>query len=330
VDGSGESPRDGQGGPGGRGHTVVVGTGRMAPGIAAAFAAAGDAVTIVGRSTARAEAAAARARAHVDEDRPRSQRHEAVSAGSPVVASAGLEPAAFAGATLVVETVTEDRAVKHQLLARIGGWWGEDTLVVTNTSSLSITDLADAVPAPERFAGLHFLNPAHLTTVVEVVRGARTADDTAARLVAAVERLGKQPILVERELAGFVWNRIQMAVLRECLYLLETGIADAAAIDAAVADGLAPRWTATGPLATADVGGIHTFAAVAAQVFPTLSNQRDVPDVLRRAVAAGGFHGWTEDARRQAEQLRAETLTNGASVARRRRSIGLGSPEGIT
>ena len=231
-------------------RAVVLGTGSMAPEIAAALAGAGAGVTVAGRDARRAEDAAERARALVPGSR---------------IGAAPTAPAALAGAEVVVETIVEDAAAKRALLAAVEPWCPAKALIVTNTSSLRVADLAGALRRPERFAGLHFLKPAHLTAVVEVVPGPATAEGALRTARELARAMGKAPLVVRRDVPGFIWNRVQFAVLRECLHMLEAGVASAADIDAAVSDGLAPRWTAAGPLATADLGGLATFARVAAR-----------------------------------------------------------------
>jgi 3-hydroxybutyryl-CoA dehydrogenase len=288
---------------------VVLGTGSMAPEIAAALAGAGYAVIVAGRAAERAEEARARA----------------IAFGAPAeaVAAGEIGGLALAGAGLVVETVVEDLAVKRDLLARIEDLCPADAVIATNTSSLRIEDLAEALGAPGRFAGLHFLKPAHLTAVVEVVPGPETTPEVTAALGELAARMGKTPLVVRRGVPGFIWNRIQFAVLRECLHMLEEGVADAADIDAAVSDGLAPRWMAAGPLATADLGGLRTFALVAAELFPHLADGHEVPAELRdRAARGGAFAPWTASGGAAVAALRAEALAEGRRIAGRRRELG--------
>jgi 3-hydroxybutyryl-CoA dehydrogenase len=286
---------------------VVVGTGAMAPEIAAACAAAGMRVRIAGRSAERAEEARRRA------ERLGAARAEAAEIDAPT----------FAGAALVVETVVEDLEVKRALLARIEPWCAAEAVIATNTSGLRIADIASGLARPERLAGLHFLKPAHLTAVVEVVPGPETAPDVVDALREVAERMGKAPLVVRADAPGFIWNRIQFAVLRECLHMLEAGIADAADIDAAVSDGLAPRWTAAGPLATADLGGLATFALVAGLLQPELSDAREVsPELRERAASGRPFAAWTATDAEAIAELRAAALAHGREIAARRRGLG--------
>lgn len=292
-------------------RAVVVGSGSMAPEIAACLAVTGTTVTIAGRDAGRTEAAAALAAEFAGEG------------AAQGVGAAPIEQATFAEAALVVESITEDLAAKRDLFSRIEPWLGGEAVLATNTSSLRIADLAEALDHPARFAGLHFLKPAHLTGVVEVVPGPATEDRAVHVLQGLAGQMGKAPLLVRADEPGFIWNRIQFAVLRECLHMLEAGIADAADIDAAVSDGLAPRWVAAGPLATADLGGLRTFALVSEQLNPHLAAGGEVSEELtRRAERDEPLAAWTRMAGPAVGALRAQALRAGREIAAARRSIG--------
>lgn len=293
-----------------RARAVVVGSGAMAPEIAAALAQTGTAVCIAGRDPGRTAAAVETAAGFAAD-------------GPGTITAGAIDAATFAGASLVVETIVEDLAVKRELLGRVEGWCPDEALVVTNTSSLRIDDIAEALALPERFAGLHFLKPAHLTGVVEVIPGPRTAPATVDLLRTLAEQMGKTPLVVRADEPGFIWNRIQFAVLRECLHMLELGIADAADIDAAVSDGLAPRWVAAGPLATADLGGLRTFALICEQLFPHLAAGDEVPrELAERAETGEPFAEWARAAGPAVGALRAAALRQGREIAAMRRAMG--------
>lgn len=281
---------------------VIVGTGRVVPGVAAAFAAACDSVLVAGRDEDAAKACAATASA----------------LGGTAVLSGGINNEIFGQASLVVETVVERLDVKRALLARIDPWLRADAVVVSNTSSLPLDDLAACMHDPRRFAGLHFLHPAHLTKIVELVPAATTSDETVSVLHGIVLRMQKRPIMVSRPVPGYVWNRLQMAVLRECLALVESGVTDAESVDAAVAEGLAPRWLAAGPLATADAGGLATFYEIARQLFPLLAADTSPSPLFTRARDGDGFYEWTADDRTALEAARTAALDAGADVAAQR------------
>ena len=294
-------------------NAIVVGTGSMGPEIAATFATAGIDVAIVGRDPGRTADAAARA----------------LTLGGYAVRADSITERAFATADIVVETIAEDINAKQDLYATIEPWLQPQALLLTNTSSLQIGPLGAALAAPERFAGFHFLKPAHLTGVVEVIPGPQTGPATTDTLVALAVTIGKTPLVVQRDVPGFIWNRIQFAVLRECLHMLETGVASADDIDAAVADGLAPRWMAAGPLATADLGGLATFARICAQLFPHLATNQRAPAAITDSAERGTpLQPWTTQDGVAIGSLREDALEAGRAMTAARRTLMYGSIPG--
>ena len=290
-------------------RAVVVGSGAMAPEIAACLAVTGTSVAIAGRDPGRTDAAVDTARGLAD--------------GRGEITAAPIAPGTFADAALVAESIVEDLATKRELYAAIEPWCPAEAVIATNTSSLRIADLAAVLDRPGRFAGLHFLKPAHLTGVVEVIPGPATDAAAVEVLRGLAEQMGKAPLVVRADEPGFIWNRIQFAVLRECLHMLELGIADAADIDAAVSDGLAPRWVAAGPLATADLGGLRTFSLVSAQLNPHLAAGGDVsPELTARAESGEAFAAWTQVAGPAVGALRREALRGGREIAAMRKALG--------
>jgi 3-hydroxybutyryl-CoA dehydrogenase len=282
---------------------AVVGTGRMAEGIAITACRAGHDVTVLGRDPAKAAELAARVGAVADGN---------------VTAGAGPITVGVADADLAIETIVEDFATKVELLASITEAVPATALVATNTSSLSVGRMGEQLAHPERFFGLHFLNPAHETPIVEVAGGGRTAAATLDAGCDFARSLGKRPIRVDKDVPGFVWNRLQFAVLRECLHLLDEGVATAEDIDLAMSAGLAPRWMAAGPLATADLGGVATFAAVSEQLFGQLSSSGTVSETLRQLAREGGtFDGWSTSRREEVLARRAQMLSLAAQFVDR-------------
>ncbi len=281
---------------------VVLGTGRMAPGIAAALAQAGARVTVAGRSLERAIRAA-----------------ELAGAG---VTARALQPGTFREARLVVETVTEDFEVKTRVYALVAPWLGRDTVLATNTSGLSISALGRGLPRPEAFAGLHFLYPADLTAVVEIIAGEATADETIGALSDLAAQMGKAPIVARRDVPGFVWNRLQHALLREALWLVDQQVADIATVDAAVSDGLAPRWLAVGPFATVDLGGMDTWSRVATEIFPHLASDPGLAAALDEHARSGTtFYEWGAGAQADVADLRSRTIEMSREVNVERRRL---------
>jgi len=291
-------------------RVAVVGSGRMAPGIASACMIAGADVVIAARDLDKAAAAARSALDAVAGAR---------AAGG--VEPSGIEPGAFDGVDVTIETIAEDLRLKAGVYERIEPWLPPTAVLATNTSSFPITALAERLQRPGRFAGFHFLNPAHATAVVEVVPGVRTEAETSERLGDLARRMGKLPLTLRRDVPGFIWNRLQYAVLRECLHLLEEGVASIESIDAAVSDGLAPRWLGAGPFATADLGGLATFAAVADQLLPQLSRTTSTPATMtERATGARGFYIWDDEREQAVAELRAQGLAAAEEWIQRRRA----------
>lgn len=285
---------------------VVIGTGAMGPEIAAALAAADWTVAIAGRTPAGRDAAAATASKWAD----------------AVVVPALIDEATFTDADLVVETIVEDLDTKHALLRRIEPWCHPKAIITTNTSSLTIADVATPLMWPKQFAGFHFLKPAHLTGVVEIIPGPATSQKTTAFLREVAKQMDKTPLIATKDVPGFIWNRIQFAVLRECLYMVEEGVASPADIDSAVADGLAPRWTAAGPLATADLGGLRTFSTICDGLFPHLSTAQSAPPSITGPASRGEpLQAWTLHSGGKIAKLRAKALASGRKITTKRRRI---------
>ena len=232
-------------------EVAVVGAGTMGAGIARVFADAGAAVRLNARREASLDAARERA-------------------GNAVGMTTDLDEA-LAGADLVVETIVEEVEPKRAVLARGEEVAAPDAILATNTSSLSLAEVGRDLKHPERFAGLHFLNPPELVEVVEIVGGDRTSPETLATLSGWVEELGKAPVVVSLDVPGFVINRLQYALLREAYALVDAGVCTFEDVDRALTHGLGARWAAIGPFETMDLAGLDVHAAVAANLWPELA-----------------------------------------------------------
>ncbi|OGR15207.1 MAG: hypothetical protein A3K53_11440 [Deltaproteobacteria bacterium RIFOXYB2_FULL_66_7] len=202
---------------------------------------------------------------------------------------------------MVVEAISEDLELKQRMFQCFDEACPARAVLASNTSGLSITAIAGATKRPKLVAGMHFWNPPHLIPLVEVIKGRQTADATARLLVDVSRRLGKRPILVRRDVPGFVGNRLQFAVLREALHLLDSGVASAEDIDTAMTAGPGIRYGLLGPLRTADLGGLDVFLAITKYLFADLCADREPPpllaDLVRRgragAKAGGGFYDYS-------------------------------------
>lgn len=247
---------------------TIVGVGLMGSQIACEYALGGHEVTLVARDLERAAERVENAIEVAADFRIAPERELAEAASRQSVVATVEE--ADSQTDLVVESVVENFAVKVDLLERAARAFPNAT-IASNTSSLSITQLGEAAGAPERTLGTHYWNPPLLLPLVEVTAGEHTEPDRIEQMVDTLTKLGKRPVRVEKDVPGFVWNRLQLALLREALWIVQNGVASPAVVDEIVRYGLARRWRLTGPFETVALGGVHTFSAVAANLFPHLS-----------------------------------------------------------
>lgn len=274
----------------------VLGGGRMGAGIAHAFLMAGSGVSIVERDEESADAAARRIG---DSIRRSAERDGSLDAGSVAARLAtGADITAFGDCDLVIEAVPEERGLKEDSLARAEAAMPSHATLASNTSSISIDDLAAGRLRPAQFLGLHFFNPVPASALVEIVRGAATSPEVAARAGDWVAALGKTPIVV-RDSPGFASSRLGVMLGLEAIRMLEEGVASAADIDAAMALGY--RHPA-GPLRTTDIVGLDVRLGIAEELERAFGERFAPPELLRRMVAEGklgrksgqGFYEWNE------------------------------------
>ena len=180
-----------------------------------------------------------------------------------------------ADAELVIETITEDLALKQELFKDIGAAAPSDAILASNTSGLRPTEIANGVPTyADRIIGCHWWNPPYLLPLVEIVPGTETSDTILDEIESIVESINRNPIRLNHDIPGFIWNRVQFAVLRECMYLAEMGVASISDIDAAVRDGYALRTATIGPFETVDLAGLPLFQTIADELYPELSTDQ--------------------------------------------------------
>lgn len=194
---------------------------------------------------------------------------------------------AVAGSDFIVEASPEDLGLKQNLFREIETLCSKKAILASNTSSLSLADIGRGIKDKKRLIITHWFNPPHIIPVVEVVRGLATSRPTLLATRRLLADIGKVPVTIEKEVPGFLVNRIQMAMLREILDLYEKGIASPSAIDEAVRGSLGFRLAVVGPLRTVDLGGADTWLKSARNLFPQINNSKAPPRALRSLVSRG-------------------------------------------
>lgn len=255
----------------------VVGLGLLGRGIAACFAGRG--FEVIGCEATRDRLADA----ETDVARLIGEARE--YAGVPTVGRfvPTTDLQTLASCSLVVESVVEDAEAKQTVLARLEGVVAPTAILATNTSAIPITHLQKGLRHPERFLGLHFGGPAHVTRFLEIIRGEHTSDDTCVRAEQLARRIGKEPCLCQKDVPGFLVNRIAYAMYREAFHLVDTGVADADTIDRAVRNALALWAGICGPFRWIDIsGGPELYARAMTGVLPTLCNSTELSPTLER------------------------------------------------
>jgi 3-hydroxybutyryl-CoA dehydrogenase len=263
-------------------RVTIVGAGLMGAQIGCEYALGGHEVTLVARRADSVAARVAAAFALVGEH-ALATSDDLDAARARIVVAPSLDGDASV-CDLAVESVPEELELKAELLASVAAA-SPAAILASNTSSIPITTLGDAVGEPARVVGTHYLNPPLLMPPVELVAGQQTDPGVVDTLRRVLVALGKQPVVVRRDVPGFVWNRLQFALLRECAWLVDAGVAAAEDVDRVVREGLARRWRRVGPFAAIGLGGVDTWNRTAANIVPELSGAAELGDLARFAEA---------------------------------------------
>ncbi len=285
-------------------RVAVIGTGTMGPGMGAVLARVGVDTALYDVSAEaleRAKAAAELAAGVLD-------RLEAPKQDGGGLRFESELDAAVTGADFVLEAVPEKLELKQELFPQLEAAVGPDAILASNTSGIPITKIASVCTHPERVVGMHWSNPPHLIPMIEVIPGERTSQSTVDATSALVRRFGYHPV-VEKEVAGFVENRILYAILRECLDLVDRGIIDPEGLDLNVRWGIGYKLAVIGPMELLDMAGLDIYNAVGSYLNRELSTADEVSSTIRGLIeqgrlgmkTGGGIYDYTPE---QIDELR--------------------------
>jgi len=286
---------------------AVVGLGTMGPGIAATLAKGGMDVRtydVKPEVVKGAKALVESAFTVLDRiGRPKADRVGTVSYHDDLAQT-------VADADLVVESVPERPDIKAKVFADLDRLTRPDAMLASNTSGIPITKLQESTTRPERVIGMHWSNPPHVIPVIEVIAGNKTGKPAVDSLKQLIQRLGLYPVVVKKDVPGFVENRVLYAIMRECLALAENDVIDPADLDTCVKWGIGFKLAVIGPLELLDVAGLDIYQAVASYLNADLDKRGDVSKMITERIARGdlgmktgnGIYRYTPE---QIQQLRA-------------------------
>ena len=267
---------------------VVIGAGNMGEGIVQSFAQAGRSVKVLARRRETLD----KCRQQIDTNLELFAEFQLLEETPTVVRSRITYirmtelSEAIRGCHFVVETIPEVLADKKELFGKLDGC-DPDVILASNTSSITITALTEDMKTAHRVVGTHYFNPAHIMPLVEIHRGKRTSDEAVQTIRDLMLQVGKKPVVVKKEIPGFIVNRIQGAIFREISYLLDEGIATPEDMDMAAKAMYGFRLSCVGPMEADDMIGLDTSARVSANLFKTLSNRTEPSSALLEKVNRG-------------------------------------------
>ncbi len=223
-----------------------------------------------------------------------------------------------AEADLVIETVSENLELKQKIFLKLDQLCPEHTILASNTSTLMPSKLASSTRRPDKVLVAHYFNPPYLLPLVEIVRHKETSDETVTTIYDLLTRAGKSPAIVQKEVPGFIGNRLQLALLREALSIVEKGIATPQDVDIVVKNGFGRRFAAAGPFEILDIAGWDLVMAATQYVLPDLESSTEVSPVLKDKIEKGelgvktgkGFYDWTPESAEALKQKIGQILVH--------------------
>ena len=291
----------------------VIGAGMIAPGVAQVFATKNYNVCIYARRPEALPEAIERIRSTLSTMAKKGvgSESEIEPAISRIKTTTDLSEAA-ADAQLVIECVSENLELKQQFFQNLDQICPPETILATNTSVMSITEIASKARQRERIVGTHFWNPPYLIPLVEVTKAKETSDEVMETTYQVLKDAGKHPVKVMKDVPGFIANRLQHALWREAISIVENGIADPATVDEAIKNGFAIRLPILGPMENADMVGLDLTLSIHDYILKHLESSPSPSPLLREKVEKGelgfktgqGFQTWSaEEAKRSREAL---------------------------
>lgn len=283
---------------------AVIGAGLMGHGIAQIFASNGVAVSLTDVGTDILDKALINMRANLNLLADQGIiENQAVEQAMGLVETHTDMARAVDGADFVIEAIIENLELKQKIFCELDAICPEETILASNTSVISITEIAADTRHKGRVVGTHFWNPPYLIPLVEVVRGDHTADHVMGRAMDLLKRVGKRPVRVNKDVPGFVGNRLQHALWREAISIVEHGIADAATVDECVKYGFGLRLPVLGPMENIDLVGTDLTLAIHDYILGHLERSPEASPLLRELTTRGdlgfksgrGFQSWSPE-----------------------------------
>ncbi len=285
-------------------NITVIGAGLMGHGISQVFAKEGYPVTLMDLSQDLLSSALENIRSNltVMADNNIGKHDDIETVISRIKITTDMKEAT-AGTDFVVEAVSENLDLKQNVFRKLDTLCQRDTILATNTSVISITEIASRSTFRDRMVGTHFWNPPYLIPLVEVVRGDDTSEETMDKTFSLLQAVGKHPVRVNKDVPGFVANRLQHALWREAISIVEKGIADAATVDECVKFGFGLRLPVLAPMENADMVGTDLTLAIHDYILKHLESSPEPSPLLRKLVNEGklgfksgrGFQEWPDE-----------------------------------
>jgi 3-hydroxybutyryl-CoA dehydrogenase len=298
-------------------NVAVLGTGTMGHGIAQLCAQAGYNVNMFGRSDASLERGFSGIKNNLNElisekvlDEDEAEKILGRIKGFKTIKEDVQD------ADIVIEAIAENIEIKQKVYKEMDEICDKDVILASTTSGLSPTEIALHTKNPERIVVAHFWNPPQLIPLVEVVPGEKTSSETMDITTKFIEGLDKVPVRMEKECLGFIGNRLQLALLREALYIVENGWAKVEEVDKAVEYGFGRRLPVSGPIKSADMGGLDIFHNISEYLFEDLCDSKEPSPLMKEKVEKGelgikskkGFYNWDDDTIETEQNNRNELL----------------------